>query len=408
MWSINSEDASWIPRDSTLNYEAYKKWYFDLNKQFNPVKFDPTIWANYAKKAGMQYVVFTAKHHDGFALFDTKQSEYKVTNAAVPFSSNPKANIVKEVFSAFRNEGFMIGAYFSKPDWHSEYYWWPRYATPDRNNNYDIRLHPQRWQQFKQFTYNQINELMSDYGAVDILWLDGGWVRPKATVNEEVLSWGAPIPAWDQDIDMPKIAKMARAKQPGLIMVDRTVHGEYENYQTPEQKIPERPLSYPWETCMTMGNAWGYVPNDTYKSTNTLIHLLIDIVAKGGNFLLDVGPKPDGTFPDVVLQRLTEVALWMDINKEAIYATEPIAPYKTANVCFTKSKNGNMYALYLVDENSEVPVRIILKSVPKMPKRISLLGVKSVLKWKQVGNGVEIILPKEVMGLKHALVFKIN
>lgn len=407
-WSINSEDASWIPRDSTLNYEAYKKWYFDLNKQFNPVKFDPTIWANYAKKAGMQYVVFTTKHHDGFALFDTKQSEYKVTNAAVPFSSNSKANIVKEVFSAFRNEGFMIGAYFSKPDWHSEYYWWPRYATPDRNNNYDIRLHPQRWQQFKQFTYNQIDELMSDYGAVDILWLDGGWVRPKATVNEEVLSWGAPIPAWDQDIDMPKIAKMARAKQPGLIMVDRTVHGEYENYQTPEQKIPEKPLSYPWETCMTMGNAWGYVPNDTYKTTNTIIHLLIDIVAKGGNFLLDVGPKPDGTLPDVVLQRLTEVGQWMDINKEAIYATEPIAPYKTANVCFTKSKNGYMYALYLVDENSKVPVKMTLKSVPKMPKRISLLGVKSVLKWKQVGNDVEIILPKDTKNLKHALVFKFD
>lgn len=407
-WSINSEDASWIPRDSTRNYEEYKKWYFDLNKQFNPVKFDPTIWASYAKKAGMQYVVFTTKHHDGFAMFDTKQSEYKVTNSAVPFSSNPKANIVKEVFSAFRNEGFMIGAYFSKPDWHSEYYWWPRYATPDRNNNYDIRLHPQRWQQFKQYTYNQIEELMSDYGSLDILWLDGGWVRPKATVNEEVLSWGAPIPTWDQDIDMPNIAKMARAKQPGLIMVDRTVHGEYENYQTPEQKIPEKPLDYPWETCMTMGDAWGYVPNDNYKSTNTLVHLLVDIVAKGGNFLLDVGPKPDGTFPEVVLQRLTEIGQWMDINKEAIYATEPIAPYKMANVCFTKGKNGSIYALYLVDEKAELAPTILLKSVPKMPKRISLLGVKSVLKWKRVGNDVEIILPKEAKGLKNALVFKMD
>ncbi|MFD0939951.1 alpha-L-fucosidase [Pedobacter boryungensis] len=407
-WSINSEDASWIPRDSTLNYEKYKKWYFDLNKQFNPVNFDPTIWAGYAKKAGMQYVVFTTKHHDGFAMFNTKQSNYKITGADVPFSSNPKANIVKEVFSAFRNEGFMIGAYFSKPDWHSEYYWWPRYATPDRNNNYDIRLHPQRWQQFKQFTYNQIEELMSDYGKVDILWLDGGWVRPKATVNEEVLSWGAPIPAWDQDIDMPKIAKMARAKQPGLIMVDRTVHGEYENYQTPEQKIPEKPLNYPWETCMTMGDAWGYVPNDNYKSANTLVHLLVDIVAKGGNFLLDVGPKPDGTFPEIVLQRLTEIGQWMDINKESIYETEPIAPYKSENVCFTKGKRGNIYALYLINEKSVVPAKIMLKSLPKIPKRVSLLGVKSVVKWKQIGNDFEIVLPKDTKGLKHALVFKFD
>lgn len=407
-WSINSEDASWIPRDSTKNYEDYKRWYFDLNKQFNPVKFDPKIWAAYAKKAGMQYVVFTTKHHDGFAMFDTKQSEYKITWKDVPFSSNPKANITKEVFSAFKDEGFMIGAYFSKPDWHNENYWWPRYATPDRNNNYDIRLHPDRWKKFKQFTYNQLEELMSNYGPVDILWLDGGWVRPKATVNAEVLSWGAPIPAWDQDIDMPNIAKMARAKQPGIIMVDRTVHGEFENYQTPEQKIPEKPLSYPWETCMTMGDAWGYVPNDNYKSATTLIHLLIDIVAKGGNFLLDVGPKPDGTFPEPALQRLTEMGNWMDINKEAIYATKPIAPYKTEKVCFTASKNGSVYALYLMDEGKEIPQLITIKSPSRLPKKITLLGNSSSLRWKKVGTDLQITLPKGAMNLKHALVFRMD
>lgn len=407
-WSINSEDASWIPRDSTKNYEDYKRWYFDLSKQFNPVNFDPRIWASYAKKAGMKYVVFTTKHHDGFSMFDTKQSDYKITAKDVPFSANPKADITKEIFSAFKDEGFMIGAYFSKPDWHNENYWWPRYATPDRNNNYDIRLHPECWKKFKQFTYNQLEELMSDYGPVDILWLDGGWVRPKATVNAEVLSWGAPIPAWDQDIDMPSIAKMARSKQPGLIMVDRTVHGEYENYQTPEQKIPAKPLAYPWETCMTMGDAWGYVPNDNYKSTNTLVHLLIDIVAKGGNFLLDVGPKPDGTFPEPALQRLTEMGNWMDINKEAIYETKPIAPYKTENVCFTESKNGSIYALYLVDDSAAAAQTLTIKSLPKMPKKITLLGSNANLKWKQVGADVQVILPKVAMNLKHALVFKMD
>lgn len=407
-WSINSEDASWIPRDSTKNYEDYKRWYFDLSKQFNPVNFDPKIWASHAKKAGMQYVVFTTKHHDGFSMFDTKQSDYKITGKEVPFSVHPKANITKEVFSAFREEGFMIGAYFSKADWHNENYWWPRFATPDRNNNYDIRLHPDRWQKFKQFTYNQIEELMSDYGSVDILWLDGGWVRPKATINAEVLSWGAPIPAWDQDIEMPRIAKMARAKQPGLIMVDRTVHGEYENYQTPEQKIPEKPLSYPWETCMTMGDAWGYVPNDNYKSTTTLIHLLIDIVAKGGNFLLDVGPKPDGTFPEAALQRLNEMGDWMAINKEAIYETQPIAPYKTETTCFTQSKNGSVYALYLVREGADIPQTITIKSPPNMPKNVRLLGVKSSLGWKKIGSNLQISLPKLAMGLKHALVFKLD
>jgi alpha-L-fucosidase len=405
-WSICSEDASWIPRDSTKSYDDYKKWYFDLAKQFNPTNFNPSIWANYAKKAGMQYVVFTTKHHDGFAMFDTKQSDYKVTHSDVPFHTHPKANVAKEVFSAFRKEGLMIGAYFSKPDWHSEYYWWPRYATPTRYNNYDIRLHPQQWDKFKSYTYKQIEELMTDYGNIDILWLDGGWVRPKVSINKEVLSWGMPIPEWDQDIDMPKIGAMARAKQPGLIMVDRTVHGQYENYQTPEQKIPEKPLDYPWETCMTMGDAWGYTPNDKYKSTDSLVHLLVDIVAKGGNFLLDVGPKPDGTFPDVVLQRLTEIGQWMDINKEAIYNSKPISPFKTGNVCFTQGKKGELYALWLLYKTDAQLQTVTIKTPPKAPKSIKLLGVNKAIKWKSVGKDISIDLPAEAKSLKNALVFK--
>lgn len=404
-WSINSEDASWIPRDSTLHYDDYKRWYFNLSRSFNPVHFDPEKWAAVAQKAGMQYVVFTTKHHDGFAMFDTRQSEYKVTAPDVPFSRHARANITREVFSAFRNKGFMIGAYFSKPDWHSEYYWWPRYATPSRYNNYDIRLHPWRWEKFKTYTYKQIEELMSDYGKIDILWLDGGWVRPKTSINEEVLSWGMPIPDWDQDIDMPRIAQMARVKQPGLIMVDRTVHGEYENYRTPEQKVPDKPLDYPWETCMTMGDAWGYVPDDRYKSTGTLIHLLIDIVAKGGNFLLDVGPKPDGTFPDEAIQRLTEIGAWMEINKEAIYATQPVAPYKSGQTCFTQKKDGRVYALHLLEESATMPLTITIPAVPKQPRKISLLGYNGPVKWKSVGTGVQITIPKAAASLKHALVF---
>lgn len=406
-WSINSEDAAWIPRDSSINYEDYKRWYFDLSKKFNPVKFDPQIWANAAKKAGMKYVVFTTKHHDGFAMFDTKQSDYKITGKDVPFASHPKANVTKEIFNAFRSEGFMIGAYFSKPDWHSEYYWWPRYATPDRNNNYDIRLHPARWEQFKQFTYKQLEELMTGYGSVDILWLDGGWVRPRSTVNAEVISWGAPIPAWSQDIDMPKIAAMARSKQPGLIMVDRTVHGTYENYQTPEQQIPSKPLDYPWETCLTMGDAWGYVPNDNYKSVNTLIHLLIDIVAKGGNLLLDIGPKPDGTLPDVALQRLAGIGQWMDINKEAIYGTKPIAPYKVDQFCFTKGKDNQVYALYLEKENVKRPDTLVIKSPPVWPKQLTLVGVKGEVKWTKIKDGIQLVIPNAAKYLKHALVFKL-
>ena len=210
-WSICSED--WIERDSNSSYADYKKWYWGLSKDFNPVKFDPDSWAAVARDAGMRYVVFTTKHHDGFNMFDTKQSDFKISNG--PFKDNPKADVAKYVFDAFRKQNFMIGAYFSKPDWHSEYYGWPKYATADRNNNYDIKKYPWRWNKFKDFTFNQVIELTHNYGTIDILWLDGGWVRPRETVNEEVRSWGARIPQWSQDIDMPKIAAMARLAQPG-------------------------------------------------------------------------------------------------------------------------------------------------------------------------------------------------
>ena len=306
-WALCSED--WIERDSTISYDEFKKWYWGLQKDFNPVNFNPEQWAKAARDAGMRYLVFTTKHHDGFCMFDTKQTDFSIANG--PFKNNPKADVAKFVFDAFRKENFLIGAYFSKPDWHTEYYWWPKYATPDRNNNYDIRKYPWRWNQYKQFTHNQIGELMNNYGPVDILWLDGGWVRPLETVNDEVVSWGARIPEWSQDIEMPKIAAMARKAQPGLLIVDRTVHGPFENYQTPEQRIPKEKLDYPWESCMTLANNWGYVPGDKYKSSTRIVHSLIEVVAKGGSLLLGIGPKPDGTLTDEAVEKMQEIGQWM-------------------------------------------------------------------------------------------------
>ena len=152
-------------------------------------------------------------------------------------------------------------------------YWWPYFPPKDRNVNYDPKKYPERWNAFKDYTYNQIKELMTGYGKVDVLWLDGGWVRPLSTIDTSV-EWQRGI-TYDQDIDMARIATMARSYQPGLMVVDRTVSGEFENYVTPEQTVPKEPLLYPWESCITMGNSWSYVPNDTYKSTNTIIHLLL-------------------------------------------------------------------------------------------------------------------------------------
>ncbi len=398
-WAICSED--WIERDSTIAYEDFKKWYWGLKNDFNPVNFNPEQWAKAGKDAGMRYLVFTTKHHDGFCMFNTKQTDFKISGG--PFKNNPKADVAKYVFDAFRKNGFMIGAYFSKPDWHSEYYWWPKYATPDRNNNYDIRKYPWRWNKYKQYTYNQISELMHNYGSIDILWLDGGWVRPRETVNEEVLSWGARIPEWSQDIDMPEIAAMVRRAQPGLLIVDRTVHGPYENYQTPEQRIPSRQLDYPWESCMTLGNAWGYVPGDKYKSPTKVIHSLIEIVAKGGSLLLGIGPKPDGTLPEEVVQRLEEIGKWMNKNGEAIYNTRATKIYRDGNTFFTQNKKEpTMYALVCLQENQALPEFIEWKNnLPEKGSKIKLLETGEIVKWTNDGNTIKLFFPSSLLKTKN-------
>ncbi len=392
-WNLCNED--WINRpDSNQSYEDYKKWYWGLKKDFNPVKFDPESWAKAGKNAGMRYLVFTTKHHDGFAMFDTKQTDFKISNG--PFAGNPKADVAKYVFDAFRKQDFMIGAYFSKPDWHSENYWWPKYATANRNNNYDIRRFPWRWNKFKEYTFNQISELMHNYGSVDILWLDGGWVRPLETVNDEVLSWGADIPKWSQDIDMPKIAAMARVAQPGLLVVDRTVHGLYENYQTPEQHIPATQLDHPWESCMTLANNWGFVPNDRFKSASKVIHSLIEIVAKGGSLLLGIGPKPDGTLPDLAVQRLAEIGEWTNKNGAAIYNTRITKDYQDGKTWFTQNnKTGIRYALVCLNEGEPLPANLSWKgNIPKRKSKMKLLQTGEEVKWFMENKGVVVILPK--------------
>lgn len=390
-WSICSED--WIYRDSTISYNDYKNWYFGLKDQFNPIKFDPDQWAQAAKNAGMRYLVFTTKHHDGFCMWDTKQTDFKIS--AGPFANNPRADVAKYVFDAFRKQGFMIGAYFSKPDWHSEYYWWPCYATPNRNNNYDIRKNPWRWNQFKKYTFNQINELMNNYGSIDILWLDGGWVRPLETVNDEVRGWGAPIPEWSQDIDIPEIAEMARKSQPGLLIVDRTVDGPYENYQTPEQRIPGKALEYPWESCITLGNNWGYVPDDNFKSPAVVIHNLIEVVAKGGNMLLGVGPDAQGLFSDEQIERLNAIGEWLNKNGEAIYATRTVKNFQDGRTFFTRSKdNKKRYALVCLDEKGPIPV--IIKwtgNYPKTGTDMVLLEIGKPVKWDRKGDEIIIKIP---------------
>ena len=415
-WSICPEDEGWAQRKGpyAANYFDYVKAYEKLQTTFNPVKFNPKKWADAAKDAGMKYIVFTTKHHDGFCMFDTKQTDYKVTSPNTPFSANPKSNITKEVFNAFRNDGFMIGAYFSKPDWHCPYYWWPYFPPKDRNVNYDPAKYPERWNDFKNYTYNQIEELMTGYGRVDILWLDGGWVRPLKTIDTSV-EWQRTI-HYNQDIDMKRIATMARKNQPGLLIVDRTVSGEFENYVTPEQTIPPEPLPHPWESCITMGNSWSYVPTDKYKSTNQLIHMLVRIISRGGNLLLNIGPSPEGDWSDTAYSRLLEIGKWMQVHGEAVYNTIPLAPYQNDNVVYLQSKDRQqIYVYVLSDDNTDkvaLPTTLKLDSITLNKKnKVILLDNPSIKISQKTVDGIStLIIPQMNLknSFKYAAVFKIE
>jgi alpha-L-fucosidase len=241
-------------------------------------------------------------------------------------------------------------------------------------------------------------ELMSQYGKVDILWLDGGWVDAKK----------------GQDINMPKIAAMARSYQPDMLVVDRAVTGKYENYRTPEQQIPDKLLDYPWETCMTMATSWSYVPGDIYKPTNTIIHMLVDIVCKGGNYLLNIGPSPEGELADTAYARLREIGDWMKINGEAIYNSRPVKPYKSGKVCFTSNPDGTVYIIFLAEQGENImPAQVEVKGFqPTKGSIIEILGKKGTLKWKmETDSGFIITIPTELQKhppCKHAWTFRIR
>ena len=410
-WSLCPEDYGWCERkkgSAPQDYFSYKKEYEALKKTFNPVKFNPEKWAIAAKNAGMKYVVFTTKHHDGFSMFDSKYTDYKITDSETPFSIHPKANITKEIFNAFREEGLWAGAYFSKPDWHNENYWSPYFPPFDRNVNYDPELYPEKWEKYTQFTHNQILELLTDYGKIDILWLDGGWVKKRSHKNLEdnynekfaenksgngflkhrVIS---------QDIKMDELVVKARAKQPGLIVVDRAVYGKNQNYLTPENRVPEKPLPYPWESCIIAGGGWSYSFDAKYMSGREAIHTLVDIVAKGGNLLLNIAPSPEGEWDEGAYELLKDIGDWMKINSEAIYGTKAMMPYKFDNICVTSKTDGSIYLIYLVEDGqTSIPSQIKFPGYAKNNLKAQILGLNSKLEWSKQDDGINIVIPENL------------
>lgn len=374
-WALSDEDADWSRTgiDWEVTGEEFKKQYFDLNKTFNPIRFEPEKWADIAKAAGTKYLLFTTKHHDGFCMWDSKYSDYKVTAPDCPFHTNRYADICAHLFESFRKRGLGVIAYFSKADWHVDSYWSENYERgcyQHRGPSYDPKENPQEWERFVEFTQNQIMELGSRYGRLDGMWFDAGWVCPRT----------------GQDIRLGEVIERVRKFQPGMLCADRTVGGPYENYVTPEQCVPDKPLSIPWESCITLGTSFSFAYEDTYKSPRELICLLVDIVVKGGNLAINVGPQPNGCLPKGAVKSLLGMGEWLKENGDAIYGTRVCAPYKKDGIGFTK-KGDTVYAIQtFADEKDEVAQEVWIPYEGRVTK-ITALETKETLAFEKKDGG---------------------
>ena len=341
-WGLSDEDASWSRRGvNWTDAQTFKKQYYALNKTFNPIRYDAEEWAQMAADCGFKYLIFTTKHHDGFCMWDTKYSDYKVTAPDCPYHTSEHADLVKATFDAFRRQGLGIGAYFSKADWHTPYYRTPEIpdsAPTHRGPMYSPAEEPERWEKFIQYTQNQVLELCDNYGPLDILWFDAGWVCRQN----------------GQDIRLNEMVDEVRKRYPWILSADRTVGGPYENYVTPEQCVPDKPLLIPWESNLTLGSGFNYHFGDRYKSVREVINTLVGIVAKGGNLALSLTPQPDGRIPVEAVSILRGIGMWLEKYGEAIYGTRVCAPYQVNDIAFTK-KEGAVYAIRLfADERKAV------------------------------------------------------
>lgn len=314
-WGLYSIPAcgEWVMSEKEMTVEQYQPYF----EQFNPVDYQPQKWAQLAKAAGMQYAVLTAKHHDGFCLFDSALTDYKATN------TKAGRDLVREFVEAFREAGLKVGLYFSLIDWHHPDF--PKYGDrqhPMRNNQ-TYKDEVIDFERYLKYMHGQVRELVTNYGKLDLLWFDFSY---DDMAGEK---WKA-----------TELIKMVRQYQPDVI-IDNRLEGAGDNhgsivtenpliysgdFASPEQIIPpkgvcdEKGNPIPWELCATMNNHWGYCNYDhQYKSAEMLVRKLVECVSKGGNMILNVGPDAKGNIPRESVKILKEIGEWMEKNGESIY-----------------------------------------------------------------------------------------
>lgn len=314
-WGLYAIPArgEWVRSIEKISNEEYQKYF----EEFDPERYEPCKWAKAAKQAGMKYVVMTAKHHDGFCLFDSALTDYKSTN------TKAGRDLIKEYVEAFRAEGLKVGLYYSLLDWHHEHYpsYGDAYHPMRENEGYRERKHD--FSKYLDYMHGQVRELLTNYGKIDIIWFDFSYENMTGE-------------AWRAE----ELIKMARGLQPHIIIDNRLdASGEkggsiksadpcsYSgDFACPEQVIPPEGIvdaagkSLPWEACITLNNNWGYSASDIdYKSPSQVVRALVECVSKNGNLLLNVGPDAKGEFPARSLEVLEEVGRWMDGNSGSIY-----------------------------------------------------------------------------------------
>lgn len=347
--------SEWVMHKENIPVEEYAK----LADEFIPQNFDAEKWAQIAKDAGMRYMVLTARHHDGFALWDSPSSYGDFCSG----KTAAKRDFVAEYVEACRGKGLKVGLYYSPMDWRFPGYFKPR----ELKENAAL---------MKKQCYGQVEELMRDYGKIDVLWYDGGWLAHEGTDADAAWFW-EPV----------QLNSMVRKYQPKVVINPRS--GWEGDYQCDEggHAINGPIINRPWEKCLNLNRcSWGYNTRQNLMSLQEILTMLINVVSRGGNVLLNVGPDPDGVIPETHAQRLKEVGDWLQVNGDSIYGTRP-GPFQPVDELYCSTYKGNRVFIFLLDQVADEKLQL-----PPLENRVlsaSLLSGESV-EFEQKNDGIVI------------------
>ena len=383
--------GEWIMNTASIPVAEYEKY----SSAFNPVEYDADEWVRIAKEAGMKYIVITSKHHDGFCLWDSKVTNYDVMDFA-PI----KRDLLAELNQACKDNDIKLCFYHSIMDWHhpqAQAPHYPTYNTGDKSN-------PAFPEYYQNYLKPQVRELIENYDP-SVMWFDGEWI-PEFT-HEQGLDLYAFVRGLKPDIIVNNRVDKGRQGMQGMNKEGDNYAGDF---GTPEQEILEGQSDFDWESCMTMNDTWGYVSyDDNWKSAQTLIHNIVDITAKGGNYLLNVGPTAQGLIPQASVDRLSEIGEWMKVNGEIVYDSRSLKNYKEgSDIYYVTNKSGGV--VYVVATSWPGEGLVFKEWQPSAGDKVELLGYGK-LDWKSRADGTEISIPGSLQDLnnrpcKYAWVFK--